>query len=262
MRGPGNGACVVVAAVLVAGFAVSSLAQGAAPKKEGWESSLSLGGNMTEGNSKTRTANGSLVGAYARGKNECRLGIEGNYGETEVSTTDGTNTVEEMDTNVQNAKVFVTGKHILDERLYGYTDNSLLYDKIADLDYRLIVGVGPGYYLVKSDTSKMGVEAGVAYVVEDYGDNDQNDDFPAFRVAERLDHKLSDTAKLWESAEYLPKADDFGVYLVNAEAGVEAALNVKLSLRLVLQERYNSDPADGKERSDTSLVAALVYKIQ
>jgi putative salt-induced outer membrane protein YdiY len=40
-------------------------------------------------------------------------------------------------------------------------------------------------------------------------------------------------------------------------AGVEAAMSERLGLRVVLQDAYQSIPADGKERNDLTLVSGL-----
>lgn len=80
-------------------------------------------------------------------------------------------------------------------------------------------------------------------------------------MAERFEHLLSETAKIWQSLEYLPAFDDFDLYLLHVEAGVEAALNSDLNLRVVVQDRYDSDPAPAAEHNDVSLIASLVYKI-
>ncbi len=66
------------------------------------------------------------------------------------------------------------------------------------------------------------------------------DDYWGIRCGERYTLQVSETAKLWQSAEYLPNADDFDQYLINAEIGMEAVVTKLISLRLVLQDGYNS----------------------
>ena len=80
------------------------------------------------------------------------------------------------------------------------------------------------------------------------------------RVSERWEFALSKTAKLWEQVDYLPEVDAWGTYLVNAEAGAEAAINTRLSLRIVATDKFNSEPAADRLRNDITLVSSLVYK--
>ena len=59
----------------------------------------------------------------------------------------------------------------------------------------------------------------------------------------------------------MPEASDFDNYLLTGEVGAEADINDRLSLRVVLQDRYDSTPAAGKERNDLSLIAGLGFSL-
>lgn len=209
---------------------------------------LSLGANLTDGNSETLTANAAWLSEGEKDQlGSVRLGLEGNYGET---TTDD---VDEV--TVENAKAFANAKKTLSEKAFVYTDASVTYDDIAAVDYRAILSIGPGVYLMKDDRASLFVEAGPAYVWEDVGG--VSDDYLSLRVAQRYDRALSETAKVWQSLEYIPEVDEFDSYLLNTEIGIEAAVNARLSLRLVAQSKYNSTPAEGFEKNDLSLIAGL-----
>ena len=54
-----------------------------------------------------------------------------------------------------------------------------------------------------------------------------------------------------------PAAEDFDNYLLTGEIGVEAAISDHLSLRVVVQDKYDNTPAPGAERNDLSLIAGL-----
>ena len=90
---------------------------------------------------------------------------------------------------------------------------------------------------------------------------DAEDDSINLRAVSRYDYKLSETAKIWETIEYLPEFEDFGVYLINYELGVEAALNSRFNLRLVFEDKYDSDPAPGIEKNDVIIKSALVCNL-
>ena len=61
--------------------------------------------------------------------------------------------------------------------------------------------------------------------------------------------------------EYLPEAEDFDNYLLTAEVGIEAAVSTRVSLRVVLQDKYDNTPALGAERNDLSLIAGLGFTL-
>ncbi len=217
-----------------------------------WENTVSAGLNMTSGNSDSTVANAGVTALRTQGQHVIRLLAEANYGE---SKTDG-----DDQTTADNVKGGLNYKYSLNGS-FLYTDNSVFRDTVADLDLRLILGAGGGYHLVKSETAKLDVELGAAFIREERTD-DTEDDSIALRVAARHDQAISESAKLWAAVEYLPQADDFDIYLVNSEAGVEAVLSqrIQLNLRMVLQHRYDSDVPEGRENSDLALVSALVYK--
>ena len=60
----------------------------------------------------------------------------------------------------------------------------------------------------------------------------------------------------------LPRTDDFDDYLLTVELGVEANLNATMSLRIVVQDKYDSTPAPGQENNDISLVSALTWQLR
>jgi len=222
-----------------------------------WDTTVAAGVNLSRGNTRNMLINGSVISACKQDKNEAKVGVEANYGETEVTTTNDT---KKMDTNVQNSRAFMEYRRLLNERTYAYLNSEIRNDDIANLDYRLMIGPGIGQYLLKSDTQTLGVELGASYIREKLA-GVTADDYVALRVAEKYELKMSATSKVWESVEYLPAFEDFSRYLLNAELGAEAAMNARLSLRIVAQDKYNSEPAVGRKANDFQLIGGLTYKL-
>ena len=83
------------------------------------------------------------------------------------------------------------------------------------------------------------------------------DNYWALRIGQRFEYAFSKTAKAWQSAEYLPKAEAWGDYLLNVELGAEAALNSRFHLRLVLQDKYDSTPGEGLKQNNLLLIGGL-----
>ena len=224
-----------------------------------WKTTVAAGANVTRGNSETMMYNGSVVSTFKQDKDEARVGAEANYGQTQVTQGSGTNAIKKTDTNVNNARGFGEYRRLLSDRNYAYVNGEVLQDDIASIDYRFMVGPGLGRYFLMSDRQKLSGEAGVTYIQSKQAG--ATDDRVALRLAERYDLKVSATASVWESAEYLPSTKDFSQSLINGEIGAEAAMNAKLSLRVVMQDKYNSEPAPGKEQNDLAVIAGLTYKL-
>ncbi len=230
----------------IAGAASLAAAQDPAPAT--WKTSLNLGLSLTEGNSETRVANVALLTEGEKPRlGSVRAGVETHYGEARIG--------DAREKTVENARVFSNVRKMWGDRFFASGDAAVVHDDVARVAYRATLGPGAGVYLVKNDRSSLSVDAGVSYVWEKVAGT--RDDFLAVRLAEAFTHQLSATAKLWQSVEALPRIEDFGNYLIKAELGIEAAINARVSLRIALQDQYDSDPAQDSEKNDLSLVAGI-----
>jgi putative salt-induced outer membrane protein YdiY len=224
----------------------------AALAADGLATKLNIGATLTDGNSETMQANASLITEGEKeGLGALRAGIEANYGETTTSDDAG----ESTETTLENVRVFGGAKKTITERLFASLDAAALYDDIAKIDYRVSIAPGLGAYITKNDSTDLSVDIGPAYIWENV--DGISDDYMAIRIGERLAYRFSETAKAWQSAEYLPTADDFNDYLLTLEIGAEAALNNRLNLRIVLQNKYDSTPGEGLEKNDLVLSSGI-----
>ena len=246
----------IATAILLSALAASfAFADDEAPAAS---TTLSLGANLTDGNSDT-------VALSARLQNETPfaetwksvLSAEANYGESDDEKT------------VDNAKIQENLQKSFNALLYGAVDASAAYDDIALLDYRFILGPAVGLHVVATDPFTLDVEVGPSYVWEKLDDSADDaedgetestggkDDYLAIRFAERAAWTISETSKLVQDLEYLPEAEDFDRYLLNASVSLETKVAANLVLSVSLEDKYNSEPAAGKDENDLSLVAAL-----
>lgn len=236
--------------ILTATVSLSSFALGADSAE--FETTFAAGATLSKGNSESSQFNASLI---TEGEKEhvgsIRAGAEFNYGESEVDDKDEVNT--------ENFELFGNVKKEINEKNIYYLDGSVFYDNVAEVDYRITIGPGLGHYAIKNDETKLLFEAGPSYVWEKVAGI--TDGYAALRLAERYDHKLSETSKIWQSLEILPQIDDPANYLANFEIGTEAKLNETLNLRVVLQDRYNSRPGEGNDKNDLTLIAGISMKL-
>lgn len=212
-----------------------------------WHASLAGGVQLNSGNSDTKLYNASLSAERMGTIHELRLGADTAYGTDKGAA------------NVDNSKGNAHYNYHFSKLWYALADLSANRDSIADLQYRCIGSPGLGYYLVKESDISLGIEAGPAYLRERKGGVE--DQKITFRFAERGEWHLLKTSKIWEGVEYLPKANDFEQYLINAEAGAEAALTTLLNIRLIIKEAYDNNPAPGAQSNDVSITGALSVKI-
>ena len=216
-----------------------------------WNGMFALGLNIAKGNSDTLLFNAAAGVEKLWKTDEWHFGIDGAYGINNWGHSD-------ENKSVNNVHGIADYRHLFSERLYAGAVAEFLHDDIADVAYRVILSPAVGYYFIKSPVTRFRGEFGPAYIVERVGGSDHQR--IALRFTERFEHDFSKTAKWWEQVDYLPQVDDFGNYLLNAEIGIEAAINSHFSLRAVAQDKFNSQPPSDRERNDLSILAALVYK--
>jgi putative salt-induced outer membrane protein YdiY len=245
---------LALATALVIGASVGSAqtppaaVTNAPPPKNPWVITAAAGLTLTKGNSDTLLV---TLGFDAQRKwkdSELAFGVAGGYGE---------------DKNVANNE-FITAfgqyNYLFSERFYAGFRADFNYDGIADLDYRVTLSPLAGYYLIKNTNTTLAVEAGPSAVFEQYQDQSENT-YLGIRFGERFDQRLTASTKLWESVSYVPKVDAWTEkYTITSEVGIDTAINKKWSLRVVFQDIYDSQPANGREANDLRLIAGTAFK--
>jgi putative salt-induced outer membrane protein YdiY len=231
---------------VVAAVPVPAPAPVVATVKNPWLSSVSAGLTLTRGNKDTTLFTADFLTGKKAEKNEYSFGLGVAYGSQDSSET------------VNSYKAFGQWNHLFTDRFFGYVRADGLRDIIADLDYRLSIGPGAGYYLLKETNTTLALEAGAGMEFQKLGGKD--DQFATIRFAERFEHKFNGRARLWQSLDFQPQVDKFDNYVVNFEIGVEAAISKSFSLKAYLDDTYVKIPAAGRKQNDIKLVAGVSYK--
>lgn len=220
-----------------------------------WNTTFTLGGSMTHGNSETLVSNARLATEKLLGTDLFNGSIEAAYGEAEQEDEEGNS---HMEKNVDNMKLVIGHKHRFDG-FFTLFDGVLLTDDIADIDYRTLPTLGLGTFLVDTDSLKVTVQAGAGYLWEKVGG--VKDDYMTFVVGERGRLALSERASVWEQATYVGSVEDSEDSLVSAEVGADAAMNSTVKLGVVLTYTYDNTPAEGKEKDDLALTAQISFSL-
>jgi len=215
-------------------------------KKSPWERSVAIGATVTRGNSKTLLFNANVLALRKWNQNEISLGADGSYGENDDVK------------NIEQVHGFGQYNRLFSDRFFAYARVDALHDAVADVDYRITIGPGAGYYFIKNEKTRLSAEVGPSMVLEKQGGKEKQ--YLAARISERFEHKLNDRARVWQSLEFLPQVDKLENYIMNAEAGIEADLTKKLSLRTLIQDTYHSKPAVGRKANDIKLISGINYK--
>jgi len=242
---------------------------------EDWGTSVSLGFNLTEGNSSTLLFTSGIAASREKDGHLWDLRAGAAYGENEVDSTstttdaDGnevTETVTEDQQTVGEVTALAKYGRLLTDRLYTGAQVDFLHDSIQDIKYRVTIGVPLGYFLIKEDNLRFNIEVGPSYTFTKTGPDEINS--AGWFASERLEWDISETAKFFEQVTYngsfegddLEGGRSFSAsdnYYIVAEAGLEAALSSNMSLVVAVRDDYINIVGDGLERNDIAIVSAL-----
>jgi len=249
----GSRRAITLAATLVCVGSGLALAQSEAPANTNrWETTAAAAATLTRGNSESFMVTLSLDTKRKWERDEVAAGISGGYGDSTVNNA--------YTKNTEFLQGFGQYNRLFTERFYGALRLDGQYDGIAGVEYRFKVSPLAGYYVIKNDKMTLAGEAGPSLILE-HLKGQEADAYWAARLAERFEYKLTPTTKLWQSFEYLPKVDDWSNnYLMNFEAGISTAINKHWGLRVVFQDMYASQPANGRKQNDMRLIAGTDYK--
>ena len=215
---------------------------------------LAMGLDVSRGNSETVNASVDFSGAWKSADNEFLADLLTVYGEAEETTTEDHTALE------------VQYNRLVTEKTYLYLNAKTERDRIALLDYRIIAGPGIGLYPFRNRNQLLKIELGCSFVREKNRPGEQEEETPetedhaSLRATEKYEVK-GKNGKVWQSLEYIPVTDDPDSFLMNAEIGLENSLTGTLSLRIVLGRRYDSNPAEGRDKNDISLRTSLVFRL-
>lgn len=226
------------------------------PAKPKWVSDVSAGLTLVRGNSDTTLATLTAATDRKTDIDEWIFGANATYGKARV--TSGTTTINS--TTAQQAEAFLQYNYLFTPRFYAYARVEGFHDDVASIHYRLTVGPGLGYYIIKNKRMDLSAELGPGYISQSIGS--EHEDFATLRAAEKFHLQLSDRSRIWQTVEITPDIANWGNYIANAELGVEADLlaNKSLSLQCYLDDTFNSKPAEGRLKNDAKTVIAVDYK--
>lgn len=217
---------------------------------DGWDGSAELGLNGSTGNSELLNFR---LGAGAKrtvpDRYETSADIVYKLGKEEGSTTQSEGSLQLRNDWLLGAespwRIFAQGR--------------LEYDQFQDWDWRLSLFGGVGYEFIETDRTLLLGRVG-AGVRKDFGGSDDSW-VPEALLGLDFGHQINDRQKLTATADLFPSLSDFGQYRVVAKAAWELLVDpeTNLSLKIGVENRYDSDPGDDVKRNDLDYFAVLVW---
>jgi len=210
-----------------------------------WTGALIANALVSRGNSESENFGGSVNAVRRSEIDRITFGAGYYYGRQRNPDTG------ERTTSVNNW--FVLGKYdyFLTKHVYLYAAARAERDRIAELDLRLTAGGGVGYQWFETPTFNLFTEAGLAWVYENFTDQQPSEDHLALRLAYHVDWTPHKALKLFHNLEYLPNVTEpFVDYNLNLDAGGRATIIQNFFAEFKFEFRYDSTPAIGARKED------------
>lgn len=234
-----------------------------APKA--WQTTAGANLGLTSGNSETFTAGLSILSLKKWDKNELALNADVNYGENTTKSVVGGKLVGTKSTTTQNYGAGLQYNRLVwDDRGYLLGKVDGIQDRIAGVDYRLTLSPGAGYYFIKDKTYELSGEVGPGFVFEQLKGR-KSESYVTLRAGEKFKWVISEHARLFQDAEFLPRVENFGDYVLNSSIKLEADLTPSMAMNITLRDTFRSRPADfapgiARKKNDVQLTAGVSYK--
>lgn len=213
---------------------------------EGWVSVAALGYSLNRGNSQSRGLTVTWDTAYRDADREFFLEL------SQISHEDNGRTSKDQ------TRARVQYNRFMSERFYLGGNLSFLRDAEADIDYRVTPSLLAGYAVVKTDTTRLSLEAGPAYTFESLGGIE--DSYVSLVLAERFSHSFNERFSVSQSVEWTAEPADLGNNSLVAEAALDTKVSDRLIWRVVAAYAYENRPAAGRGQHDSSLTSSVAVK--
>lgn len=218
---------------------------GAGPDK-GWISTAALGFSLNKGNSDSMGLSLEWNTEFRSDEREFFFDLAQTFRENNGASTED-QTISRIQYN-----------HFLSRKKYLGTTLGYLRDGEADIDRRVTPGIIAGYYLIKTEATKLAFEAGPAYTFESVGGT--GDSFVSIVAAERFSHKFNGRFTFSQAAEYTAEVGDFDNYSLLVTAGLDTKISKRLIWRVGAGYTFESIPAAGRSHHDTSVISSVAVR--
>ncbi|MEX0653583.1 MAG: DUF481 domain-containing protein [Phycisphaeraceae bacterium] len=224
-----------------------------APEPEGffagWDSTLSLGFSGTQGDTRTTSANAQF--RTLRETDAHRWIIEANYFYGKDSG----------ETSQNEFRGELTKDWLLPDSPWFYFANALYqYDQFRPWRHRVGAYAGVGYEFIKEEDLELIGRLGLGGNYEFEGGGGFTPE--ALVGASLLRWHITENQNITGSATLYPNLEDTGEFRLNT--GVEWTLALSepdnMSVKLGLENQYESDPGDDAERNNLKYYGAVVFE--
>ena len=215
-----------------------------------WSGAVDLGFSLTSGNSKN--FNFALGGNAVRETKRDKISVY-------VASVYARSEVAGVTSTTANA-IRGGGRYelMLGDRLNVFGFGDLEHDAFQQLDLRLVLGGGLGYYVIKNKHTQFQVFGGGNVNKEYFADNLRRTTGEAL-FGQSLSTRVFDRLNFTETLSVFPNLSERGEYRLAFDSSVSMALKKWLAWHLTFSDRYLTNPVPGAENNDILLTTGLRF---
>ncbi len=216
---------------------------------DGWTGNVALGLNGATGNTERFSMRGEIGGTRDTKRMTTTARTYYTY-----ATDDGT---------VSESRFFLGARNdwkLENDRWFVFAEGSAEFDDFQDWDWRLAAAGGVGYYFIRNDKTTLNGRVGAGLSKKIGGDDTAIR--PEALIGADLSHQLTERQKITAGATLYPDLSEAGEFRLVSNAAWEILVDpeVNMSLRLGVEDRYDSMPGNGFKKNDFSYFAMLVWE--
>lgn len=218
---------------------------------EGWSGDIFVGYTRSDGN--TEKSSASVAASALKKFEHAQYQLKATM---LYSSTDNKMDGQKWDVLNRFSRDF--GK---DYKWYNFYQLLVDHDYFADIDYRITPSAGIGYHIANSESWVWDADVGVGYRIIRYRVNTAADDEVVTAVIHTfMKKKIFESAFLSEDLTVYPGLESGSAIVLRSETAFTNPLQENLDLEIKYIVDHNSEPAAGKEKTDTQLLIGLKYK--
>lgn len=175
------------------------------------------------------------------------------YGSYDRQETDGQTTSDERKAGMRYTSYFY-------DPLGWYARQELESDAFENISLRSVTAAGLSYRFVNEDHYKLSGNAGLSYRYESYKDGTESTGSVGLDIGVQHFYRWKNRFEINNELTYVPSIEDFASYLLTQNSWVDLPLGDSRlwKIRIGLKNDYNSQPAGGREKTDTTYYSSLV----
>ncbi|MFQ5416388.1 MAG: YdiY family protein [Myxococcota bacterium] len=134
-------------------------------------------------------------------------------------------------------------------------------DALRNLDLRIITTAGVGYRFYDEGPTRLSVQPGIAYVIENFEEQDDNTSYPAVRWKTDFTRDLYKHAiTFFHNDQYLNNLQDLDDVTIETRTGIEFDLAWNLKMSAEFQSEWDNQPAEDADKTDTRWILKIGYE--